>query len=144
MRRVNAELERKRRWLSSYAACELRCKALGEKIAEIKSNSNRMVSHLSHTPKGNPKPMDEQWIEIIERVDRLKDTLRDSVEECQRSMAQILEAIDELETEEERLIITYRYLLDKEWTEIEQELGYSSSKIFKLHRTALQNIQIPA
>ena len=61
----------------------------------------------------------------------------------QRSEKDIAIVISAVHNHEHRLILKLRYLCFGKWTDISAVMGYSLSNVFKMHASALENIQVP-
>ena len=60
--------------------------------------------------------------------------------QCRERIAQ---AISDLPTKEQRLIMEMRYLSGMRWEKIATELGYSLRGVYKIHKSALSRIKLP-
>ncbi len=74
----------------------------------------------------------DQEREIDEEIDRLVDL-----------KAEIKRVIDGVENIEYRLILELRYLCFRSWEEIAVEMDYSIDYVFKIHRRALEKVEVP-
>lgn len=74
----------------------------------------------------------DQEREIDEEIDRLVDL-----------KAEIKKVIDGVENIEFRLILELRYLCFRSWEEIAAEMDYSIDYLFKIHRRALEKVEVP-
>lgn len=50
--------------------------------------------------------------------------------------------IERLESHEYQMVLNYRYVMDLSWDEIPTFLNYSKSSVFRLHREALQELEM--
>ena len=56
---------------------------------------------------------------------------------------QILAVLESVADREERLLLTYRYLNNKSWEQIAEDLSVSMSTVPRIHASALRNFPVP-
>ena len=61
-----------------------------------------------------------------------------------QSFRKVQAAIEEIEDETEKDLLTYRYLKGMKWEEIAVEMGYSWRAVHKIHSRALEHLEICA
>ena len=74
-----------------------------------------------------------QIIKFEEELEQDKKRMKDLFIEISRT-------IDKLDNVNEMLVLSKRYLLMKSWEEIADEMNYSLSQIFRMHKEALKDI----
>ena len=74
----------------------------------------------------------QQEREIDEEIDRLVDL-----------KAEVRKVISEVPNIEYRLLLELRYLCFRTWEEIAVEMDYSIDYVFKVHRKALEMVEVP-
>lgn len=74
-----------------------------------------------------------QIIKFEEELEQDKKRMKDLFIEISRT-------IDKLDNVNEMLVLSKRYLLMKSWEEIAEEMNYSLSQIFRMHKEALKDI----
>lgn len=52
----------------------------------------------------------------------------------------LIETIDNLESIEEKTVLTLRYVQDLSWDKIEEKTCYSRTSVFRFHRNGLKNL----
>ena len=82
--------------------------------------------------------LSEYAAELQEKEDEL---YREGVEQV-KTYNDISFRINQLEVEDERDVLFYRYIKGMEWWEIARTMDYSESWIYELHGRALQNLKI--
>ncbi len=55
----------------------------------------------------------------------------------------IRESINEIQNQNEKLILRYRYVELLSWSEIQREMNLEETQVFTLHRKALENFIVP-
>ena len=101
---------------------------LSTNIREISIQTSRDNARMENTLL---KIIDQER-EIDEEIDRLVDL-----------KAEIKKLIDGVENIECRLILELRYLCFRSWEEIAVEMDYSIDYVFKIHRKALEMVDMP-
>ena len=101
---------------------------LSSNIREISIQTSRDNARMENTLL---KIIDQER-EIDEEIDRLVDL-----------KAEIKKVIDGVENIEYRLILELRYLCFRSWEEIAVEMDYSIDYVFKIHRRALEMVEVP-
>lgn len=74
-----------------------------------------------------------QIVKFEEELEQDKKRMKDLFIEISRT-------IDKLDNVNEMLVLSKRYLLMKSWEEIAEEMNYSLSQIFRMHKEALKDI----
>lgn len=54
----------------------------------------------------------------------------------------IINATRKLTNADEQKVLTYRYIANKEWVDIQNKLSMSATKVFDIHRKAIQKIEL--
>ena len=52
----------------------------------------------------------------------------------------LIETIDNLESIDEKTVLTLRYVQDISWDKIEEKTCYSRTSVFRFHRNGLENL----
>ena len=55
----------------------------------------------------------------------------------------IINAIEEMEDETEKLVLKFRYINGWKWERIAEEMSYSNMHVYKIHGKALEHLEIP-
>lgn len=92
------------------------------------------VSGGERVSGGAPVDTHAAFAEVSLAVDR-------QIEELERTRAEILQGIRQLEDNTLSTLLTEYYINDKTWEKIAEEQHYSFRQIMRLHAKALQQIQ---
>ena len=88
----------------------------------------------------NDHKMEDTILKIYEQEKELNEDINRLVD----LKAEISKVISEVQNVEYRVILEKRYILFETWEEIAVDLGYSVDYIFKMHRNALDKVEVPA
>lgn len=85
---------------------------------------------------GESVPLQQRFIEHIERLERDYEQLLDRMRETEDMLAEHLTELSPIE----QAIIIERYMHGKSWRQIEREYGYSIDSIYRIHGAAVRKI----
>lgn len=134
------ENELKIRYLSRYRRMSKRIGRLLEEQNRWREMALKITPVLSQTPgggeSGSPieRPMDKV-LEIDEEIKR-------EIDELQTVRQGIRSALDQLEDENLKLLMEYRYIDGMTWEQVAVEMHYSYMQICRLHGKALKTIML--
>ena len=134
------ENELKIRYLSRYREIDRQIDRLLEEQSRWRERALKITPVLSQTPgggeSGSPieRPMDKV-LEIDEEINR-------EIDELQTVRQEIRSALDQLEDENLKLLMEYRYIDGMTWEQVAEKMDYSRQWVTSLHRTALQKIKL--
>lgn len=90
------------------------------------------------------KTMDGSRMEnTICKIVDLENEINDDMAELVELKKDIIARIRSVEGADLRTVLELRYLSYKRWEEIAVELGYGIDNVFRLHRNALEQIEVP-
>lgn len=132
-------LEKKKEYLRSYGKAVRRMERQKEKIKEMRlgqiipaSNSDGMPhAHNPSDLSGYAAMLDEE--ECIYKEERYK---------CMLLCKEITEKIENLEKEDEKDLLLYRYIRRMSWEDIRVKMKLCEQHIFRIHKNALNNLKI--
>ena len=134
------ENELKIRYLSRYRRLNQRIDRLLEEQSRWREMALKITPVLSQTPgggeSGSPieRPMDKV-LEIDEEINR-------EIDELQTVRQEIRAALNQLEDENLKLLMEYRYIDGLTWEQIAVKMNYSYMQICRLHGKALRTIML--
>lgn len=134
------ENELKIRYLSRYRRLNQRIDRLLEEQSRWREMALKITPVLSQTPgggeSGSPieRPMDKV-LEIDEEINR-------EIDELQTVRQEIRAALNQLEDENLKLLMEYRYIDGLTWEQIAEKMDYSRQWVTSLHGTALLKIEL--
>lgn len=77
---------------------------------------------------------------IIKKLDA-EDKLKEMNVMLEKKIDEMMSVVEKIENIDYRKIITYRYLLFKEWFQISKSLCLSLSSVYRFHRIALKELE---
>ncbi len=134
------ENELKIRYLSRYRRLNERIDRLLEEQSRWREMALKITPVLSQTPgggeSGSPieRPMDKV-LEIDAEINR-------EIDELQTVRQEIRAALNQLEDENLKLLMEYRYIDGLTWEQIAEKMDYSRQWVTSLHGTALLKIEL--
>ena len=132
------ENEQKIRYLSRYRRLNERIDRLLEEQRRWRERALKITPTLSQAPGGSEsgspveRPMDKV-LEIEEEINR-------EIDELQTVRQEIRAALNQLEDENLKLLMEYRYIDGLTWEQIAVEMHYGFQWVCKLHGRALATI----
>ncbi len=122
-------------WLIRARKMRSRLRALqNSKERAFSKATSITVSGGERVSGGAPADTHAAFAEVSLAVDR-------QIEELERTRAEILQGIRQLEDNTLSTLLTEYYINDKTWEKIAEEQHYSFRQIMRLHAKALQQIQ---
>lgn len=85
---------------------------------------------------GESVPLQQRFIEHIERLERDYEQLRDRMRETEDMLAEHLAELSPIE----QAIIIERYMHGKSWRQIEREYDYTEDGVFTIHKRAMKKL----
>lgn len=136
---VKNENDRKKTYLRAYRKHGKRIKRIELEIEEIRNMKMYPSSNNDGMPHGsNQSDLSSYAAALQEREDKM---YQEGVKQVQ-TYKDIEYRINELDDQDERDVMFYRYIKGFEWWQIAQLMEYSESWIYELHGRALKKIQI--
>lgn len=134
------ENEQKIRYLSRYRRLNQRIDRLLEEQSRWRERALKITPTLSQAPggggSGSPieRPMDKV-LEIDVEINR-------EIDEMQIARKEIRETLNQLEDENLKLLMEYRYMDGMTWEQIAVKMHYGFQWVCKLHGRALNRLRI--
>ena len=136
---IKTENDKKKEYLWKYRRHGRRIKRIESEIEEIRLMMLYPSMNNDGMPHGsNQKDLSDYAAELTEKEERL---YREGVDRV-KSYKDINSKINQLKDENERDVLYYRYIKDKNWWEIAVLMGYSERQIYRFHGNALKNLRI--
>lgn len=136
---IKKENEEKKKYLRGYKKHGRKIELINAKIEELQ----RLKRNPSVRNDGMPRGSNQSDLsDYAAQLDMLEDELYNEGVAEVKTYKDITCRIDELEDEDEREVLYYRYIKDKEWWEIAKTMGFSERWIYELHGRALKKMKI--
>ena len=101
-------------------------------LVEQAENASARLTGMPHNPSSDPSPMATA---ICRKVD-----LEREIAELAAERDALIGKIDLLEDSDLSRLLTLRYVQEAPWDDIMAEMGYCHSHIFRMHRTAIAQL----
>lgn len=134
------ENEKKKEYLMSYQRAKRKVRRLERQLHELRLNK---MGPSAINNDGMPRSSDMS--DLSDYVAKLDEIERDIVTARYRRICtfqKIQRAIEAMEDEQEKDLLTYRYIDGLKWEEVAVKMGYSWQHIHKIHSRALKNLRI--
>lgn len=131
-------------YLSEYRAKQKRITALKEELENIREMAINASVRADADRVSGSKARDTMANHAVHAVDvqRRLDTTILHLQECLDMRLFLIEQIDTgdaQEDENEKLVLTYRYINCLPWEQIQYKMHYGATAVFELHGRALQS-----
>ena len=134
------ENEKKKIFLKSYLRNKQAVRRIEEQLAELRLSK---LSPGMSMGDGMPHGSDMRDLsDYAAKVDELERELIQKRYDRICSFRKVQTAIEELEDETEKDLLTYRYLNGMKWEEIAVKMGYSWKHVHRIHAAALKNLKM--
>lgn len=134
------ENELKIRYLSRYRRMSKRIDRLLEEQSRWREMALKITPVLSQTPGGGESgsPIERPMDKVLE----IDVEIKREIYELQTVRQEIRSALDQLEDENLKLLMEYRYIDGMTWEQVAVEMHYSYMQICRLHGKALKTIML--
>lgn len=133
------ENEQKKLFLRSYLRDKQAVIRIEEQLAELRANKISPSVINDGMPHGTEL---SDLSDYAAQVDELERKLLKKRYKCLQSFRKVQNAIETMEDEAEKGLLTYRYLRGMKWEEIAVKMGYSWQHVHKIHSMALKNLKM--
>lgn len=111
-------------------------------LSLLRSNALNMTANIKDInvqTSGDNSKMENAVLKIMQQEKEIDDEIDRLVD----LKAEIRKVIAGVQVIEYRLLLELRYLCFQSWEEIAVRMGYSIDYVFKIHRKALEMVEIP-
>lgn len=137
---IKDDNERKKEYLWGYRRHGKKISRISSEIEEIRSMLLYPSVHNNGMPHVlNQRDLSDYAAKLTEKEESL---CLEGVEQI-KAHKDIDHRINQLENEDERDVLFYRYIKDKRWWEIAELMGYSERQVHRLHGNALAHLKLP-
>ena len=134
------ENEKKKIFLKSYLRDKQAVRRIEEQLAELRLSK---LSPGMSMGDGMPHGSDMRDLsDYAAKVDELERELIQARYDRIQSFRKVQAAIEEIEDETEKDLLTYRYLKGMQWERIAVAMGYSWKHVHRIHAAALKNLKM--
>lgn len=134
------ENDYKKRFLWSYQDSKCKVVRLDAQLEELTENKLSIRVSGDGMPHGNEKSDLSGYASRKDEIER--EIVRERYQSVQRFIS-VRKAIEAMDNEKEKNILTYRYLRGYDWDDIARKTGYCLQWVHKIHARALAHFKIP-
>lgn len=131
---------RKKEYLRRYRKAEIEVQILEIELQELRRITALKPISYDGMPHGGTGEVDLSDFAV--EADRIEKKLQKARYKRIKVFKEIHDRIGALENENQKKILTLRYIKRMEWEEIAKEMKYVSRNVTKIHGKALENLKI--
>ncbi len=136
---IKKQNEEKKEYLSGYQKYKKKAERLREQMEELCIGKLYPSLKLSGLPTARCQ---KDLSDYIVRRDELAAGIIEARKIAIEKFSRVQERIEEMEDENEKMVLTLRYLRDYSWEKINKEMSYSYQHIHRIHAKALKNFKL--
>ena len=140
-RKRQQENEEKKEYLQSYKKYKQKAKRLEEQLEELRLGNMFPSLVVSDMPGAHDQ---KDLSDYMVQYDRIATNIIKARNDAITRYKEVREQIERLEDENEKTVLTLRYLRSWKWEKIALELNVGWTQIHKIHSNALKNFNKPA
>lgn len=136
---VKTENEKKKEYLWGYRRAQRKKQRLEEQLQELRLNKmcpSVVQDGMPHGSGGGDLSV------YAAKVDELEGEIKEAADECIEHLKSIRDKIEQLQGENEKDVLNYRYIRGMKWEEIAAKMDYSWKQIHRFHSKALENFKM--
>lgn len=137
---IKKENELKKEYLRRYGDAVRAAKQIEEEIRQLRLDTMMPAVVNDGMPHGSSSGSDLSG--YVAKVDAMMEDLRNQMEARIDIKREIIEKIEEMENETEKLILRYRYIHLIKWEEIAVKMDYSWKQVHRIHGNALNHFKM--
>lgn len=134
--------QEKIRYLSRYKNLDREIYQKREQIIKWRSEAEKVTTILSDMPKAKSKEIQDKNAEVVAKILDLTMDMKNDLLRLVDLKREIEAVIDTVEDPVQRLVLEKRYIDCKRWEKIMKELNYSYSHLDRIHRQAINLLEI--
>lgn len=134
-------IDEKKDYLSQYRRLDEEIKCKMDELAQWKSFACRVTRTMSEV--GGTGQGDDRIQKSYEKIEELRHFLEQDINALLEMREEITQYIDAMEDYTLRLLLRYHYINRVGLEEIAEKMNYCYRQVTRLHRKALQELQIP-
>ncbi len=132
--------QQKKDYLNGYRDAKRREKLLCEQIQQLRLDTMFPCLQGDGMPRGSGQ---SDLSDYMARYDDLMEELHQEAIRAKKEYEEIHRAVRWMKDEEEKEILTRKYLMRQTWEKIAKETGMSRRTAIRIHGNALKNFKIP-
>ena len=134
-------IEEKKEVLNQYRRLDEEIKLELEELAKWKALSCKITPTYSHTKSGGN--VQDRVQNAYDKIEKLSEQINGDIDKMVELRETIVRCIEQIEEYSLRALLKYHYINQMSLDEIAEKMSYCYRQITRLHRKALQQLQIP-
>ena len=127
-------------FLSQAYRADLRINTKLEQVRSLRDLATKASAALTGMPFSGTRDV-HSMEEVVAKMIDMKDEINAEIINLMELKAQIAAAIEDIPSVEHRVLLEFRYICGKSWTDIAAEMKYSVRNIHILHGAALREAE---
>ncbi len=116
-----------------------------QELDRLRSLTNVALSpQISDIPHSKNWNLEAPFVKYVGRIIEMEQKINSEIDRYIVLKNEIRTTISQLENNDEKLLLRYRYILFLTWEEIAEKMNVSMRTVHRLHSNALKNLKIPA
>lgn len=132
----------KTNWLKRYNILDRRIKHRFDEIERLRAMLGKITATLTDMPTGGGSIYKSKDHDIIDRIADTIQMMEAELNQWADVRIEIAAAIESVQDERFRELLTYRYLNGMDWIPVAAAMHYTWGWVHKMHRRALSLIEI--
>ena len=128
-----------KRFLRGYKALILRRDSLLREIERLRESITGTTVALKEDVVSGGGATDRMGATVAQIVDA-EEALKPVLAEITQSVGEIMSAIDSVQDEMQKTVLTLRYIEGLDWLKIQERIGYEERQTFVIHGRALVTV----
>jgi len=140
---MNATINQKIEFLNRPSKLKKKIERMEERAAEYDRLASSPSSPNYETPRvDGTKSKDAPFLKWIYKLMEIQEKIEDEKRKYDEVLCETVSAIEKMENEEYKSVLTYRYINNMLWEEIADALETTERTIYRWHRMALDVLEI--
>lgn len=136
---VKTENEKKKEYLWGYRSAQRKKQRLEEQLQELRLNKMCPSNVQDGMPHGSGGG---DLSGYTAKIDELEREIKEAADECIEQLKSIRDKIEQLQDENEKDVLSYRYIRGMKWEEITVKMKYTWQHTHRIHSKALENFKM--
>lgn len=112
-----------------------------EQVSALNNMATKATSTISDMP-GSATRNIHRMEDVIVKIIDLQNEINADIDELVDFKAEVMSVIKSIDNLEYQTLLELRYLCFKPWEQIAIEMGYSINNVFKMHRKAIELLEM--
>lgn len=126
-------------YLNSFIEAKIECDRIGYVLESYRELERSAKGAVLDTVSSKSK---RDMSDYIERVEEKEKELIEAMGLLQKNLADVNRRISEMENQDERMILTERFIKRRSMNDIAWEYHYSRRSLYRLYKRAIKNFRI--